>query len=364
MFNLLDSYTESGNDLNSFAVAAQNMDDHTTIETVDFADLQVINFFKRTPEKVICHVIEPEMLNLTDDGTCVINQLIAIRTTGLSNEDLALVKELSTQSKTLFKFPEYNEKYYFLSDSIYKTLSARQTGLGGKLLKTPGYVRNLALAEAFAFNPEKVNMIVRSNGKLKKIFALHKSRFVRHSYESLCHLVRHMDDISYVSWKMNHTETSVYIEFNRIHEDMFIPGLLFKISDTGHCKDCVMTTYRHKNAYQENYFVMTELALTGNFTDMDYIEDVKIRCNRMEDSNLTNLKKFLLKNITTEELCEKAHLSALVGIKGKSYVLKMMLNKLFKDNKDMLESLVDVQVMNFSAYQREQFKSVLINVFS
>lgn len=365
MFNLLDDYAETGDSLSSYMEAAKHMDDNTYIQTADLSDAHIYSFFKRDKNRLLCHHFEPQGLNMSDDGMYVMNQLISLNYGSLNSAEIPLIKEFCEQSKTLFKFPSYEKGYFFIGNSAYKTLNARQSGVGGKLLRTPGYVRNLALSESLSMEYGPVNMIIRTNGHLRKIFAIHKERFSRRSCTDLGKLISKLQGVKEVIWRITHETTTVYVEFNRMVESMFIPGALFTISDTGYHSATVAYTMRHKNHNMEDYYVLEEISLSEQLYSKESVSDVTHAIKDIEDKYVSKLVKLLKnKQINPTQFCVAANLAPMVGIKAKISITDAVKSRIYNNNREILEDILNISDKNFSSYQHEQYRKCLCNILN
>ena len=241
---LLDDFCESGSNLNDYMKLAKRMDTITDIISMRLDDILVWSFIKKTAEnKAKC--VQISLHNRLKDED-------AFQYTGSAVfcfDSTELLNELVRKEECMFEDLK-SDKRFFISDTIYKTLSARQTGLGGSFLKTPCLERDIALSRVLSeCFEEKVNAVVRTDGKNQKIFAMHKGRFERTSLEKLGNTASELiTEYTECKWSVTHSNTRILLE----KPDMsgpndLIPGILLITSDTGYVSSKFMYTWRRKN---------------------------------------------------------------------------------------------------------------------
>lgn len=359
MFSLLDDYRETGYDFDQFMKTAREFDSHTVIQEINLCEIQILNFHKKVKETLYCQIIDPDT-QVSDDGMYYKNRIFRIDTKNIKQKHLEVVNEFITGSRTLFRYSGISGSgFYFIGDPIYKTLAARQTGIGGKFLHEAGYIRNLALAACMADSADSVHAIIRKDGGLQKMFAFHKSRFKHYPYRSIAALAANYRDITtYLHWEISHTKIAVYLEFQNNMD--FVPGLYICASDTGHYAASVTTTLRHPQSSHNEYFMMNQYLL-NDFLEEDKPWFYKAILATLKE-NQRALQKTLSATVDCYQLCKKSSIASLVGIKKKTEILAGTAK--IQGINEFIRYVCDINNKGLSDSQIEKYRQWLLDIIT
>ena len=382
MYFLLDDYTSEGTDLDSFKKEAEYMDNHTSLISVGTFDMHILDYFKISPSRVLFHDIKSDQLRYTDDGKYIITDMIAIRTDLLSPEQMPLIRELRSKSKTIFEFPSATVKRFFIGDTILKTLSAKTSGVGGSFIKNASSIRNYALLSAIQNETESLNILYRTDGRLNKAMAVFSKKSVFCTRMAVAEAIETLFPNSDVYWKITQPCTEVYVELPDLVCGEFYKGYLFRISDTGYCADTVFTTLRKYDCRPNDYYMLGEITLSSDSYDKTgkqinygvvsrdgkiYIEELKkhlIASDAYNQQLIKNQKQYFSQcSLSPKELSSRIGLTSVIGVKTKSTVLKDINDKGISSPIDFYDYLVSLpKTPILTEYQRITYRDFLKSI--
>jgi len=246
--SLSDGYQRSGKDLDTLRTALEEMDAMTAIEYVNTLDIELLSLLVgraqtdgRIPFRVF-HPFEGEKPPLT------VSMADPVRKALLA----PLVKELS-ENRLLLRV---EDRLYYTSSILMATMSCR-AGLGGANIYLPSTKRDAYLAELFGKDDKDVRMLVRSAGKVRKVFAMHSEKYTRVPqitlYDIIGEIKHGLGKPVCRSWSIDHNRSVVHLDFPEKAKDFaliygtppdIVPGLRLVTSDVGDSSVCAVGTWR------------------------------------------------------------------------------------------------------------------------
>lgn len=374
MYLLLDKYEAYGTDLDSFRKEATFVDEHTHITEVDPLEVRVLDYYKISPTRTIFHVINDGNIRYTEDGKYVITNMEALRIDTLNSNQLTLIQEMRVKSKTLIEFPTSLAKRFFVGETLYKTLSARLNGIGGRFLKQAGSVRNYALVGALQDSDSAaMHILYRTDGRLNKAVAVFskKVRFCKRT--AVADVIGKLLPKGEVRWRITHECTEVYVEMPELICGEFYKGYLFKISDTGYYADTLYTTLRKYDCHPDDYYTLGEIALTygeGGVIGADGVIDENalkkhILVSEAHNQDLVEGQRRYFEDckLSPMELSLKLGLSSIIGIKNRKNILEDISKRGISEPTDFYNYLVSLpRMIVLSDYQKEAYRNFLNNL--
>ena len=373
MYLLLDKYAACGTDLDSFRKEAIFVDENTCIAEVDPLETRILDYYKISHTRAVFHVINDGDIRYTEDGRYVVTNMEALRIDTLNSDQLSLIQEMRAKSKTLIEFTTASTKRFFVGETLYKTLSARLNGIGGRFLKQANSIRNYALVGALQDSDSAMHILYRTDGRLNKAVAVFskKVRFCKRT--AIADVIEKLFPKGEIRWSITQECTEVYVEMPELVCGEFYKGYLFKISDTGYYADTLYTTLRKYDCQPDDYYTLGEIPLA-------YGEDGVIGADGVIDENA--LKKHILVSeahnqdlvagqrryfeecrLSPMELSLKLGLSSIIGIKNRKVILEDISNKGISEPTDFYDYLVSLpRMIVLSDYQKEAYRNFLNNL--
>jgi len=245
---LTDGYERSGTDLDELRTALTEMDAMTTtlyVNTLDVELLSLIAGQAQTDGRIPFRVFHPY------DGE---KPAVAVAMEDPVRKALLapLVKELD-ENKLLLRV---GNQLYYTSSMLMSTMCCR-AGLGGINIYLPSTKRDAYIAELFGKDDRDVRMVVRSAGKVRKVFAMHSEKY---TYVPQITLFNIIGEIKHGlgkpvcrNWSIDHNRSVVHLDFPEKAKDFakvygtstsIIPGLRLVTSDVGDSSVCAVGTWR------------------------------------------------------------------------------------------------------------------------
>jgi len=245
---LSDDYERSGTNLDDLCTALTEMDAMTTIEYVNTLDVELLSLIAgqaQTSGRIPFRVFHPY------DGE---KPSVAIAMKAPARKALLapLVKELAENRLML----RVGNQLYYTSSILMSTMSCR-AGLGGANIYLPSTIRDSYIAELFGRDDKDIRMVVRSAGKIRKVFAMHSDKYTQVPQITLFNII---SEIKHGlgkpvcrGWSINHNRSVVYLDFPEKAKDFskiygtppnIIPGLRLVTSDVGDSSVCAVGTWR------------------------------------------------------------------------------------------------------------------------
>lgn len=286
---LLDNIEYSGNDLSGYMKAAETMDSHTYIDNFTLDDVEILTFDERIPQYLQMRLVNGSF-ELTPAGSVVFGQKIKINTSSLKKEEMKIVAELCEKKESIIAMSNETakrQKFYFIGDTFYKTLAACQTGLGGKFLKTPGFVRDMALCQELHNSDLKCHVLIRNEGRLLKVFAMYRKKEERFPFVRLGKIMEEQKNCKMTKWLITQQKAEVRFEltdFTSCEEIISLqekcgiklrPQILLRTSDTGYYATSALAIWKHEENKSDQYFVQKAWELTENTNSEELLSQIR-----------------------------------------------------------------------------------------
>lgn len=373
MYLLLDKYATHGTDLDSFREEAAFVDKNTHVVQVDPLETRILDYFKISPTRVIFHIINDGEIRYTEDGKYVVTSMGAIRIDNLNADQMTLIQEMRVCSKAILEYQSASVNRFFIGKTLYKTLSSRLSGIGGKFIKQPGSVRNYALVGALQDSDSAMHILYRTDGKLNKAMAVFSKKIHFCKRTAVADVIEKLFPNGKIRWLITQAYTEVYVEMPELICGEFYKGYLFKISDTGYYADTLYTTLRKYDCQPDDYYTLGEIALAygedGVIGEDDVIDEnalmKHILASEAYNQNLiSNQKRYFNEcELSPKELSMKLGLSSIIGSKNKSIILADINNRGISNPVDFYDYLVSLpRMISLSDYQREAYRNFLSNL--
>lgn len=365
---LLDNMYYSGSDLESFMEAAAAIDSHSFMQDFKFDNLRMMSFDTRFPKYLQMHFLDGQY-DVTSGGSIVFGQKIRIDTSSLNREETSVVAELCEKKESIIVIPNEKgdkQKYYFIGNTFYKTLAACQTSIGGKFLKTPGFVRDMALCQELSSSELKCHALIRNEGRLLKAFALFRDKETRFPFANFGRMIEKEKNCNVIDWSITQQKTDLRFEITDFCESEQIkarqeqcgvklrPQILLRTSDTGYYATNAYAIWKHEEAKNDQFFIQEAWSITEE-TDAEELfaaiqaaqlsfYDKFCSCCNDESNNKSLSKSFGLVKTVGKKSAQKI-MNALEEFDRRDGIIYLL-----KDANELL-----------SEYQKTQYETILQN---
>ncbi len=275
---LRDDWFITGNTLESFNEAVEELASVTDHVLVNPKNLALISVFKKAGDRYGCAVIEPKHIT----GMYYAQETFDVDTGKPSAVGVPLLPcPISKVDETLMD--ESTEKAGFVvavdKRPWYVSESARgqllnRIGLAGQRASSHSLPMTICIADAMVSLTEKLTLAVRKDDQNRhKIFGVLSAKYQPVSQNTLNEIIaklladKTLGEPVVKEWIIDHSYTRLYIEFPDAAEefaatyglsDKNIPGLVVMSSDTGDCSVSVKGTYRRPGS--RNYAIVDEVS--------------------------------------------------------------------------------------------------------
>lgn len=280
---LLDSWKESGTDIESFKEAVKNISASTSTMLIRAKDVKVLsNTQSVNPASLKFYKLDPQDLWDTSSGRHTVCEAYMKREGFTDRGVVELVKELENDTKLLLQI---DSKIYFTSINMLNTFGLR-TGVAGNAMLNPCLERDILIAKCLNSDDE-MTAIVRRAGGVRKIFSTLSAKYP-YVPQSICAdiLTRietdgKLGDAVGYNWSVDNQFAEIYLEFPEKAEELMAiygldrevtPGLYICNSDTGESSIIVRSTWRIGTAV----IILDEFRRkhSGNFNIDDILEGI------------------------------------------------------------------------------------------
>lgn len=363
---LLDNMNCEGTLLSEYMNAAEKIDGCTAVKDIDTDEIRLLCFCDYTSRHLIMRVLDGQY-EVTPGGSIVFGQRLKLNTEDLNASEKSIIEELVRKRESIFSIytnvAEKSRKYYFIAETLYKTLAACQSGLGGKFLKSPGFVRDMALCQELQESGVKYHALIRREGKLLKIFALYRQKTDRFPFAELGKIA---EGGKVTEWSITQQKAELMFEIPEFcHGDavsgirnknglMMYPLILLRTSDTGYYATTASAVWKYGNTDPGYYFVQKTWNLTGDTDYRKLLSDIS-------REQLTWFEKFdarFADETDTADMGKVFGLTGAVGV-GAARTLKNNLKKL--NRKEGIIYLLKDAEKELTPYQKTQYQTVLQN---
>lgn len=247
---LAETYEVVGSDFNDFRKALVELTGSTNLTPYEPNEICLMSYDGEDAEAIylLCHM---------RDGT--------MRRRRLKKDDLerkAVPEEILKEFKDGNRLMLLLDKCItsFTSMNFVATLASR-IGLAGQSLFTPTVKRDAYMAELLNNTTAPINVVTRKVNGVIKAFAAHSQGYPYIPQTILLEIIDKiksdgsMGEIAVRSWRINHSITSVYIEFPEYADDVsatyhlpdiVIPGMILFTSDIGDASVSCIGTWKIK----------------------------------------------------------------------------------------------------------------------
>lgn len=259
---LLDEWSASGTDFETFEKHVRMIDEATSVIPIETDDLTLLSLagIKEGAIKLWTYNAEQSIdRQLPGLSKMSIDNIIK---KGVTPEFL----KDALKSKLLIR---YENDIYFTPTWLSRDLGVR-ADLEGDAVYSATPERSAFFMHRYVTNPESAHMVVRSNildgGRVKKIIAMPSEKYRRIPQSILldviAYLRKEMGKTECVRWSIEHGITQIWIEFPEKAEDVasiykipdsMVPGAMLETSDSGDCSFRVVATWRLKSMSYSRY---------------------------------------------------------------------------------------------------------------
>ncbi len=365
---LLDNMYYSGNDLECFMEVAAAIDSHTFIQDFQFDNLRMMSFDTRSPKYLQMHFLDGQY-EVTSGGSIVFGQKIRIDTNSLNREETSVIAELCKKKESIIAIPNEKgdkQKYYFIGDTFYKTLAACQSSIGGKFLKTPGFVRDMALCQELSSSELKCHALIRNEGKLLKVFAMFRNKESRFPLAYFGKMIKGINNCNVIDWSITQQKTDLRFEITDFCKSELIkarqeqcgvklrPQILLRTSDTGYYTTSAYAIWKHEEAKNDQFFIQEAWDVTEE-------TDAKELFAVIQAAQLSFYDKFCSccnDESNNKSLSKAFGLVKTVGKKSAQKITNAL--KEFDRRNGIIYLLKDANEL-LSEYQKTQYETILQN---
>ena len=290
MYNLLDTWNETGDTLEGFNSAVRDLAAHTNHIQVT-GDRISFYYLSETPKKddtrfKVIGINQAYIRGYREDisNGFAKNRSLSIPTTGLISENY-ISPELARESFTKSGFAvaygadENNPKAVHcaaFAEGAMATLSMRAKIAGERTLDK-SFVMLFAIAESLSDSKAPMTLVERFTGgntkcgKDYKVFAALSGKYEAIPMTILSDVINRLSDVSDMGkpvvkrWYIDQNVAEIQVEFPDVADafsaeyklpEKVIPGLLLMSSDTGYCSITIKGTYRMED--QKTHVVVDE----------------------------------------------------------------------------------------------------------
>lgn len=381
---LLDSFKITGTTLKEFKKIAKEIDEATQIIPLNFSHADVYHLLSVDKSLIKYSVFSAgNNFNVSNSGALIVGKTARVKMDYIYQYYPDFFNEIVHENKTMLRLSVGDEgKFYFFGETFYKTFSAQTSCIGGFFLKECSIERDIALSKIFTDEMD-LNTLVRSNGKIHKIFGVFSDKFCRVPLDNIAQCITHFNDSEVKFWEINQKETQIYIEFPKIvssyDKPSIIPGIRITTSDTGYSQTDIELCFRNANGKAENYHRIKK-------TSFKHIKEISINDLISEIENMINeaifiTEKFMtyrksiedisIKGInaykrTINELLSMGYFKEEMGVKTQKDIVSFLTQNSQLDVKKskILDEIIALSDINntITAYQKEKFRNVLGNI--
>ncbi len=284
---LLDSWCETGNDIEAFKKLLKEISATTTVKKTEARNVTLYSKNENvisTEEKVPVYVLAPGKIWDFDEKS----GRISLHGGNINRKQLVdfgasdLVDEYEKKNKTMLCI---DGKVYFTSSNLPSTMGLR-TDIKGEAGIIPTLERDILSAQRLNTTTE-ISFITRVVDGLRKSFAALSGSYAYVPQSFLGDILTRIDADGKLGkmvcnhWSVDNILSEIYLEFPEKadelsalyeFEDEIVPGLYLAKSDVGECSITIRATWRINNSV----IVADELKRkhTGKIVSKDILEDV------------------------------------------------------------------------------------------
>lgn len=306
-----DFYAE-GNDLISLRHAAKIMDESTknikvNLENFDVGfykniqikgDKQYIIYVSCYPESRVKEtrnmneyvtlryrtykVKLPSVLS-KDNAEAILNNL----------QSTKLILSLNDQENTSIGYD-----HLLMQPVCFKSLSGRQTEIGGSFLGKNTFEAAAALQSAIFRTDMPCSFIVRENKGIQSVAGIFSQKYIRININQVLNGIVLMKG-SIRHWTMEQNVTRIYFEIPaNVRHEFLTPGYVIELSDTGYCSNTISAVWRIKNSESNYYFIQKKYTIpAAEEHEIELYENIRDIINEISEDHEKFLEKW-------ETICE------------------------------------------------------------
>lgn len=255
---LLDKWSASGSDVESFNEAVKDLSDATYVSVVRAGNLKLLSKTESdVPSALGVFVLDPNNLwEIDPTGAFFLKRGKIKREIFEKVNAEELVKEYENSTKLLI---QSDGKILFTSLNLCPTFGLR-TQMGGDATLTPSIGRDIHFAERLKVNEdEEISLIIRNAGGVRKAFAALSGTYTYEPQTLMSDTLKRVSDGGVLGkmechhWSLNNQIGEIFVEFpekaaeiSAIYdlEDELVPGLYIAKSDVGECSITIRATWR------------------------------------------------------------------------------------------------------------------------
>ena len=381
---LLESFRVTGTTLKEFKKAANDFDDATTLLPLNFTDAYVYSFLMANKGSVKYNVFSSgSNFNISNSGAIVVGKTANVKMDYIQQFYPYFFDEITHENKTVFRLHVgEEEKFFFFGETFFKTFSAQTSCIGGSFLKEHSIERDIALARIFE-QELKLNALVRTTGKISKIFGVFSDKFYRVPLANIAKCVDYFKEAEVKFWEINQKETQIYMEFPQLVSEyenpVIVPGIRIVTSDTGYSQTDIDLCFRNMNGKAENYHRVKKISYKHNkeISVEEIIAEIETALNEQRilvDRFLKyreSLTKVPVKGVnaykrTINELLSIGEFKGKMGVKTQKIVIEFLTRNTRNEveKAQILDRIIGLSDTNngITDYQKEKFREVLGNI--
>lgn len=256
---LLDNWSASGKDVESFKEAVKEMSESTYVSLVRAGSLKLYSKAGSDASgNLNVYVLDPnDIWEVSASGDLSLKRGKFNREAFEKANAAELVKEYENSTKLLIKTED--NKTLFTSLNLCPTFGLR-TQMGGDATLTPSIGRDIHFAERLKENEmEEISLIVRRAGGIRKAFAALSGTYTYEPQTLMSDTLNRVEAGGVLGkmechhWTLNNQIGEIFVEFpekaaeiSAIYdlEDELVPGLYIAKSDVGECSITIRATWR------------------------------------------------------------------------------------------------------------------------
>lgn len=255
---LLDKWSASGSDVESFNKAVKELSDATYVNVVRAGNLKLFSKAESDISSILSvFVLDPnDLWEVDPTGALSLKRGKFKRESFEKVNAEELVKEYENSTKLLI---QTDGQTLFTSANLCPTFGLR-TQMGGDATLTPSIGRDIHFAERLKVNEdEEISLIIRKSNGIRKAFAALSGTYTYEPQTLMSDTLKRVSDGGVLGkmechhWSLNNQIGEIFVEFpektaeiSAIYdlEDELVPGLYIAKSDVGECSITIRATWR------------------------------------------------------------------------------------------------------------------------
>lgn len=262
---LLDSWTETGNNIEEFKKIINDISASTTMMIVRKPDLTLLSKSDTSSSEVIpMYILKPgNIWEISKTGRSI--KAGSMKRSTFTDAKLDdLLKEYEEQTHLML---QHNGACYFTSTNLSPTLGLR-VDMGGNSMLEPSLERDILIASRLG-DPsneaidDEMALIIRKGPMVRKVFAALSKKYAYVPQSFMCDILDKINTDGVLGvmdcnkWEINHQYGEIYVEFPEKADELttiydidekLVPGLYLSKSDVGECSITVRATWRVGNS--------------------------------------------------------------------------------------------------------------------